>query len=163
MPRRRRTRRSPREEYHAGHRRQLLTGRDFGLPRPAFGRGERFRREEAVEAWARLRGEILADHLERHPCTRPWAWWHLEPRELRRRVDGGRHPCLPPLATPAIYGLPRYVSGSRPEEFHALYESVPAYLARLGLLTGPERAYLDENPDLLAPVHADDLGGWRRT
>jgi len=51
----------------------------------------------------------------------------------------------------------------RPGEFEALYESVPAYLARLGLLTGPERAYLDENPDLLAPVYADDLGGWGRT
>jgi hypothetical protein len=161
MPRKTRTRRLPRDEYHVGHFRQLVTGFDFRLPSPAFGMDGNLdvvRRDDAETAWSLLREEILADHIAAHPCTRPWAWWHLETRDLRQRVDGGGHPCLPPLSRPAWYGLPRYIS--QPDEFKALYESVPAYLARLGLLTRSERAYLDANPELLEPVYADDGRGW---
>jgi hypothetical protein len=160
MPRRRRTRRLPRNEYHAGHIRQLVTGHDLKIaPAPAWGNGKDFRREEAAAAWAELREEILADHITRHPCTRPFGWWSLdEPRELRRRVDGGPHPCLPPLCRPVSWGRPRCFA--EPDEFEAMYESVPAYLARLGLLTRAERQHLATNPDLLEPVYGDDRGGW---
>jgi|688.fasta_scaffold594483_2 hypothetical protein len=168
MPRKTQTRRRPDAGYHEGHIRQLLIGHDFGLPAPAFGRDEAFRREEAIEAWAMLREELLHDHIQEHPCTRPWAWWHLEHRELRRRVDGGIHPCENPdrrrdlnlddgTSRPGVwYGLPRRIT--HPDDFDAVYESVPAYLLRLNLLTRAEREYLDENPDLLEP---GDFGrGW---
>ena len=64
MPRRPRIRRSPRREYHAGHIRQLLTGFDFRIPKPAFGmyrHGGPFRRDEAAAAWAEFREEPLAE------------------------------------------------------------------------------------------------------
>lgn len=163
MPRRRRTRRLPCKEYHAGHVRQLITGYDFKIaPGPAWGRGKDFRRDEAVVAWAELREGILIEHIAQHPCTRPWAWWHLKSRELRRRVDGGAHPCEADERRrgEVWYGLPRYISGA--EEFDALYESVPAYLARLGLLTKAERGHLAATPELLEPVYADDGGGWKK-
>lgn len=171
MPRRPRTRRLPRREYHAGHIRQLLIGSDFRLPAPAFGRGADFRHDEAAAAWEELREQLLADYVAEHPCYRPWAWWHLEPRELRPRTDGGVHPCedadapCPPYLDDGTvrvvgrYGLPRFIR--RPAEFDALYESVPAYLARLRLLTKAERAFLDDNLDLLSPVYGDDGRGWR--
>lgn len=159
MPRRRRTRRLPRDEYHAGHVRQLVTGHDLKIvPAPAWGNGKDFRRDEAAAAWAELREEILAAHVAEHPCTRPWAWWEFEAPEIRRRVDGGAHPCLPPRSWPARWGRPAGVAGA--DEFEALYESVPAYLARLGLLTRAEREHLDANLDLLDPVYADDRGGF---
>jgi hypothetical protein len=162
MPRRKRTRRLPRHEYHAGHIRQLITGFDLKLPKPAFGmdrHGGRFRRDEAVVAWGELRETLLADFIAEHPCYRPWAWWHLEPRELRRRVDGGVHPCEDESKPcPPYYGVPQWISGR--DEFEALYESGAAYLLRLGLLTKREREYLDENPELLDPVYAAPARGW---
>jgi hypothetical protein len=169
MPRKQRRSRRPRDEYHEGHRLQLKIGHDFGLfGGPAFGDGEELDLDAARSGWAVLQAEIMAEHLAEHPCTRPWAWWHLEPRELRRRVDGGIHPCENPdrrrdlnlddgTSRPGVwYGLPRYIS--HPDDFDAVYESVPAYLLRLNLLTRAEREYLDENPDLLEP---GDFGrGW---
>lgn len=163
MPRRTRTRRRPTADIGKWHIRQLTTGASFkGLFGPDFGYRENFDRDAAATAWARLRPEILAAHIDAHPCTRPWAWWNLEGvRELRRRVDGGAHPCDPAgdRREPARYGLPRALS--RPDDFEARYESVPTYLARLGLLTRREREYLDDHPDLLEPVYADDGPGWR--
>ena len=171
MPRKQRTQRQRRDEYHEGHLLQLKIGHDYGLwGGPAFGNGESLDRGAALVAWEIYRGEILAEHIAEHPCTRPWAWWHLEPRELRRRVDGGIHPCENPARTwpeysvdgaglPATYyGVPRIIN--HPDDFDALYESVPAYLLRLDLLTRAEKAYLDENPDLLEPVHANDGRGF---
>jgi hypothetical protein len=171
MPRKRRTQRQRRDEYHEGHRLQLEIGHDYGLyGGPAFGNGEDLDRDAALAAWEIFRGEILAEHIGKHPCTRPWAWWHLEPRELRRRVDGGIHPCENPARTcpeycddgsgriPPWYGLPRVVN--HVDDFDALYESVPAYLLRLNLLTRTEREYLDENPELLEPAYADGGRGW---
>ncbi len=161
MPRKTRTLRRPDAGYHEGHIRQLITGHDFRIPAKAFGRDDDFQREDALEAWAALREELLHEHIREHPCTRPWAWWHLENRELRQRVDGGIHPCENPArrpdpylddgpARPATwYGRPRYIS--HPDDFEAVYESVAAYLLRLNLLTRKEREYLDENPDLLEP------------
>lgn len=172
MPRKQRTRRQRPDDYHEGHRLQMKIGADFGLfGGPAFGNDEDFDREGAVAAWAVLRGEILAEHIAEHPCTRPWAWWHLESRELRRRVDGGIHPCedASRKVWPSIddgtgrirpyYGLPCCYSGDHGgRDFEALYESVAAYLFRLNLLTKAERAYLDENPDLLEPVYGASDG-----
>lgn len=160
MPRKARTRRRRPTELGKWHIYQLKTGRSWkGLFGPDFGRHDAFDHDAAAAAWAVVRGSMLAEHIAAHPCTRPWAWWAIEgDRELRRRVDGGAHPCdCGRVPTPS--GLPRYVSTG--DEFEALYESVPAYLARLGLLTKAERDYLDDHPELLDPVYADDGLGWR--
>jgi hypothetical protein len=162
MPRKRRTQRQRRDEYHEGHLLQLKIGFDYGLfGGPAFGEGENFDRAAACAAWEIFRGEILAEHIAEHPCTRPWAWWHLEHRELRRRVDGGIHPCEDPDTPcpaylddgsgrmPAWYGLPRCDCST--DDSDPMYESVAAYLLRLNLLTRAEKDYLDRNPDLLEP------------
>lgn len=160
MPRRTRTRRLPRQEYGKWHRFHLTTGTSFkGRLGPDFGYREDFDPAAAVAAWAELREEILREHIAAHPCTRPWAWWELEgDRELRRRVDGGAHPC-DVLGLPSRYGLPCGAYG--PEDVDALYESVAAYLARLGLLTRREKAYIENHPEILNPVDADDGRGWR--
>jgi hypothetical protein len=44
-------------------------------------------RETALELWAALREELILAHIEREPRSRPWAWWHLEERELRREGE----------------------------------------------------------------------------
>lgn len=170
MPRKQRRSRRPRQEYHEGHRLQLKIGADFGLfGGPAFGNGDDLDFDAARAAWAVLQAEIVAEHMAEHPCTRPWAWWHLEPRELRRRVDGGIHPCEDPdrevsaLTADsngrlrAYYGTPCRIGYG---EFEIAYESVPAYLSRLNLLTRREREHLEENPDLLEPVYPGDLRGF---
>jgi hypothetical protein len=174
MPRKQRKRRQPGNEYHEGHRLQLKIGHDFGLfGGPAFGNDENLDREAALSAWEALRGEILAEHIAEHPCTRPWAWWHLEPRELRRRVDGGIHPCEDPTrdvwpqhadANGRIrpyYGLPCVYSGDDGgSDFEAVYESVAAYLLRLDLLTKAERKIVTDNPEMLDPWYGDNRRGF---
>ena len=168
MPRRRTTtRRRERIDYGEGHRLHLLRGCAFGLWTGDFGDGESFNREAAVEGWNTLRDELLAEHIAEHPCTRPWAWWHLEKRELRRRLDGGLHPCEDPSRKPPsphlddgsgrirhYYGVPS--AFSEPDDWEAEYESQAAYLTRLELLTKAEKRHLDENPELLEP--ASDRG-----
>jgi hypothetical protein len=43
-----------------------------------FGNGEHFREDEAIEAWEVLRAEVMLEHIDERPCTRPWAWWSFE-------------------------------------------------------------------------------------
>lgn len=33
--------------------------------------------EDLREAWARLGEELTAEHVEKHPGTRPWGWWRF--------------------------------------------------------------------------------------
>jgi hypothetical protein len=35
----------------------------------------------------RLRQNIIDEHIKHRPGTRPWSWWHLEDRELRREGE----------------------------------------------------------------------------
>jgi hypothetical protein len=44
-------------------------------------------RETALELWAALREEMILNHIEHQPRSRPWAWWHLEDREPRRKDE----------------------------------------------------------------------------
>jgi hypothetical protein len=158
MPRKARTRRS-RARYSEDHKEQLRTGDDFF--ECAFGNGEHFREDDAAEAWEALREEILLDHLMRHPCTRPWAWWAFEPREPRLCVDAVRdEPEADDDAEEDAslhFGTRSPYWGKRRGELH--FESQAHYLRRYGLLTKAERAYLAGHPELLEPVIGRDA--WR--
>ena len=40
--------------------------------------------KEMRQAWQDCKDTVLAEHIERFPCTRPWAWWKFgapEPRD----------------------------------------------------------------------------------
>jgi hypothetical protein len=37
--------------------------------------------------WSELRQNIIDEHIKHRPGTRPWSWWHLEDRELRREGE----------------------------------------------------------------------------
>lgn len=150
MPRRSRHQRRQRITYTDSHRLQLETGIDwFG---DAFGNGDGFNAQAAAVAWDALREEILLAHVAESPCSRPWAWWRFEglpprdtvrprardiPREPPRRVPGDR-PC------------PAWEAMRRGEWF----EAQATYLRRHGLLTRREAEYLEDHPELLAPVPA---------
>lgn len=95
--------------------------------------------ETMTELWWNLRDTILEQHIQREPLTRPWAFYALEDREPRRRLDrkpcrcpldGRQHPGLPPLSM-IWFGHTR---GCRCE-----YEDESEYLDRLGLLTAEEK------------------------
>jgi hypothetical protein len=40
-------------------------------------------RETLLLIWAELRQDIIEQHIQREPGTRPWSFWHLEDREPR--------------------------------------------------------------------------------
>jgi len=105
------------------------------------------------EIWEQVREQFMDRWVQKHPATRPWAWWKLDAPELRRRSDGEPHPFDDPgycaedkrvkaeypqgidmLAT--SYGLPRY---SDTDHVDGVYETEYDYLERLGLLAGSER------------------------
>jgi len=155
MPPKKRTghhRRGP--KWGPGHICQLKTGHSFEILGPTFGRtfGPRadFDEDAAREAWFDLRLQIIAEYAAEKPCTRPAAWWWFEAPELRRRIDGGHHPCEGPDGTiPLCRGIPTIYFTE--DHFRAVYESEPAYLLRLRLLTKGEKAYLEAHPELLEP------------
>lgn len=94
-------------------------------------------------AWAEHGAAILADWIEQHPGTRPFAWWCLEAPARRRVVQGGelvvrigdevwrREFGVPPTRPIVRYDDPPFV-----------VESEAAYLDRLGLLGRAERREL---------------------
>jgi hypothetical protein len=96
--------------------------------------------ETAFELWAALREEMILSHIERQPRSRPWAFYALEDREPRRRLDrklctcppGANFHGLPPLSW-SWFGKRR---GCRCE-----HEDESDYLKRLGLLTKQEKKF----------------------
>lgn len=150
MPRKRRRGHQRREDYSAGHVFQLKYGHGFEFLGQTFGNDEAFDSDAARAAWVELRSSILPEYVTEKPCHRPAAWWWFESPELRRRIDGGRHPCEDPTRDVGDHrGKPRWYSTE--DDFRAVYESEPAYLSRLGLLTSGEEAYLKTHPELLKP------------
>lgn len=150
MPRKRRRPRRQRESYGEGHRYHLKSGHSFDFLGPTFGRDSKFDKEAAREAWGVLRAELMAEFITEKPCRRPAAWWWFEAPELRRRLDGGLHPCEDPDREMPVYrGGPGFYSTE--DDFRAEYESEAAYLLRLGQLLPAERDYLTDHPELLAP------------
>jgi hypothetical protein len=150
MPIKRRTARLRREGYGPGHRNHLKSGHSYEILGPTFGRDADFDREAARVAWGVLRPELMAESIAERPCERPAGWWWFEAPELRRRVDGGRHPCEDPAREMPVYRGIASICATE-DDFRAAYESEAAHLLRLGQLLPAERTYLTNHPKLLEP------------
>jgi hypothetical protein len=164
-----------------GHIHELESGHSwYGGFAPGFnsklkpGTGAWF---EAGAAWDILRDQILRewidpDHrridctaMRRGAGTRPWAWWHLDKRERRRRLNGvhpfdipariaevARREALYPGQAIELTKLHFGTPGAmffQPDDFEARYESQPQYLQRLGLWLPGER-------ELFIKLHGDE-------
>lgn len=87
------------------------------------------------------REQILADHIERKPGTRPPSWWKFDAPEGRRKI--GQRPLY------AVAGQTRFwhqpsdsIQPCRPGDeigVEDVYESERDYLRRLNLLTEGEK------------------------
>ncbi len=82
----RRTRKSrSRRTWSDAHQLQLASGYDWfdeawtDHPSPES-------LAEMEIAWADCKDDIMTAHLERFPCTRPWAWWQFDAPEPRDRT-----------------------------------------------------------------------------
>lgn len=99
-------------------------------------------RDELESAWA-IHGEaLLAEWIEQHPGTRPFAWWLCDHGHERPVIDS--RPCAQQFAD----AMRR--EGGKFEYLHThtippLQEDEAAYLARHGLLTAAERRALGLN------------------
>jgi len=122
-------------ELDKSQKHRLLRGGEFFGP--AFPGGE----PEERRAWEAHRQELLSEHIEKNPGTRPHAWWRFEAPEPRQRIRQGPKA----LGPPTFYGVPAVHDGNA---FH-LYESQFQYLDRLHLLTESER-------DVLALIPQED-------
>ena len=79
MPLKRRSRR----EWTDTHQLQLRTGHDY-LGECWGDHPTAADLKEMRQAWQDCKDTVLAEHIERFPCTRPWAWWKFgapEPRD----------------------------------------------------------------------------------
>lgn len=135
----------------------LVDGYFFGLPLDVLdGDDEQGQRE----LWGVLKDEILAQHYQRRPGTRPAAWWKFDALELRRLVgrdvdedekgnghDDGRLPAaqdpnLPDWARGKTYfGKPIVYDGF-------LYETEHEYLKRMDLLSTGEKEIFAKYGDI---------------
>lgn len=156
MPRKTRTRRGG-PLYSVDHRMYLEIGISF-FESP-FGEGEHFREDEAIECWNHLRADILLEHISHSPCTRPWAWWHLEDREPRLCVTAVRGEPDSDDEDPYVeYGCSSPYANVSIRELH--FEAQAHYLRRYGLLLKSEREHLVCHPELLESVEGA-LVHWR--
>ncbi len=130
----------------------LLTGHHYGSG---------FVDEAAArEAWAAHREALMAYWTRSDltpedespepggPGTRPWAWWRFEAAaEPRRRLGGvglggADDPDAPAWRRKMSFGVPSVWSGVDWSDV-PVYESEPAYLDRLGLLSDEERRAIE--------------------
>lgn len=44
--------------------------------------------QKQVDAWQLNKDVIMSDWIKKNPCSRPWAWWEQDAKEIRRRVGG---------------------------------------------------------------------------
>ncbi len=155
---RKRRARHIREGYSDAKVEFLLTGNEDRDDESEWWEIFAWEKEARRVAWEDLREGLLADWIEEHPGTRPWAWWkydapkakapgvpdwHLsEMVEPRLRVGGSGAPSWEKY--PAI--LPYFTRGI-PDSWEGfdkadppLIESEASYLKRLGLfLPGEEK------------------------
>ena len=76
--------RRSRREWSDVQKLQLATGHDY-LHETSWGNSPTVDDlAEMKTAWKDTKDEIIAEHIAKHPCTRPWAWWKFgapEPRD----------------------------------------------------------------------------------
>jgi hypothetical protein len=121
--------------YHLGHIRQLESGFSFSVG--GFTGGWGFEANtlrpdcdgwyEACAGWQILGPQILQDWIEKKPGERPWAWWHLDKRERRNRIDGKVHPHDNPERIALVEAREAEFPGSR-ANLMKLYYGVPGAL-----------------------------------
>ena len=101
-------------------------------------------------AWFKLREEFLAQHITRHPGTRPWPWWEFErhePRQIdpsRRRHWRAQHDrvAVARSTDPEKIAQRRASLDRIAIQMKFYLESQTSYLRRLGLLTAEEKQQL---------------------
>jgi hypothetical protein len=78
--------------------------------------------------------QLLAEFVAEHPGTRPWAWWKFAAPGLPERLGG----------TGDVWhaGIEVYAIEPGDPEDPPVFESVPGFLRRHGLLTSVERRRL---------------------
>jgi hypothetical protein len=157
-----RRRRNDRCEYTEEHVSALLSGFDFfyaftdDVPRfvPSRDREAEGGDEEAPvalerkrEAWERLGDELLEAWIEKHPFSRPWAWWRFAATEMRR-CTSGEHPydlyerMGEKFNRRYSFGRPAFSLRHDRYGYDSKFESERDYLIRLDLLTDHERQLL---------------------
>ncbi len=116
--------------------------------------------------WRKVKKEILADWIQRTPCSRPWAWWQcdaprkdtglgawFEPLPVPRRQLAGVGQTtveVDPATVPTFdRGIPDFAEID--EDDPPMFESEAEYLRRHGFLTPAETKYLAGHPELLEP------------
>lgn len=114
-------------------RERLTSGHDYAF---LEGRPEQDDQVDLAAEWAKLREEILAEHIAQHPGSRPAGWWEFEAPEPRRQIGGGPSILKSDapawartlfLGMPACWGLEQFADPPR-------FETQGQYLERLGLL-----------------------------
>ena len=83
-----------RREWSDAHLLQLRTGFDF------FGESwgdhpSAADLDEMKTAWEDCQDAVLAEHIERFPCSRPWAWWEFSSPEPRDESKPEREQLIP--------------------------------------------------------------------
>lgn len=73
----------------------LLTGNYGAAACPGcLERGETFllanpgKRDGLRAIWESNKNKIITDWIKKTPCTRPWAFWEFDVKEIRRRIGG---------------------------------------------------------------------------
>jgi hypothetical protein len=84
-----RTRRRQQRKYHDGHVAHLRYGNEF-IPGDGFGTPETAAEVEAITAelktaWPEMRTQVMFEHIEQLPGTRPAAWWQWDAPEPRNQ------------------------------------------------------------------------------
>jgi len=102
-------------------------------------------------AWDELKPDILEQHIQRRPGTRPHAWWEFETvngaKPLRRMMSGREAQIIAKTS----FGIPSCTAGSYPDQ-SPCYESELEYLERNQLLFREEIPLIEAN----AEVERDD-------
>jgi len=100
-------------------------------------------------AWKELKADILEQHIQRRPGTRPAAWWEFElinGTKPARRLVSGR---IPEVIGDLFFGVPGGFAGVDPNDYPE-WESQLEYLERNKLLFREEIPLIEADADGLS-------------
>lgn len=127
--------------------------------------------DDMQSAWNSVKGILLAHWIDRNPGTRPWAWWQFSAPERHRRILSEKKYSLLSEPEPECtkvqavrrtiirFGLCGSWSAADMTDGLPVCESEYAYLARLGLLTAPEKQIA---PSEFPATDKEELRPWQR-
>ena len=124
-------------KYEEAHIYQLMRGHDFFGS--AFGRHGDVDFIAMRMAWRELKDELLPAWIEKHPCTRPYAWWLFDAPGRRHRLNGPHPHDRPGREGPTelFFGKPAVWMPGDPQD--AEFETEEDFLDRHGLLEFSEK------------------------